>query len=286
MAILSFLRRSRAASASVLLGSVGFIATAGAFGACSKDASADAGKDAAAADAPARTPTYVAEVLGSWPHDPDAYTQGLLLQDGHMFESTGLVGKSSIREVELQSGRVIRKRDVGEPYFGEGIVIMGDDLYEITWQSGVAFVYDAKTFAPKKQFKYEGEGWGLTTDGTSIVMSDGTAAIRYRDPKTFAVTKTITVTDHGTPVTQLNELEWVKGEIWANVYQTDNIARIDPTTGTVTGWIDLAGLLPMLDRTGKEDVLNGIAYDAKADRYFVTGKLWPKLYEIRLKKRS
>lgn len=284
MTVLSLLRRSRAAS----VFAVGLFAVATGFAACNKEASGSgaAKEQSGGSDAPARTPTYVAEVLQSWPHDPDAYTQGLLFQEGKLFESTGLVGKSSIREVELTSGRVLRKKDLPQPYFGEGIAIVGNDLFEITWTSGEAFVYDAKTFEKKGQFKYEGEGWGLTTDGTSIVMSDGTAAIRFRDPKTFAVTRSITVTDHGTAVPQLNELEWVKGEIWANVYQTDQIARIDPATGNVTGWIDLAGLLPLIDRTGKEDVLNGIAYEPKTDRYFVTGKLWPKMYEIRLKKRS
>lgn len=287
MAILSSLRRSRLAGAAIVLGCVGFLSV-GAFAACGKDAPAadTGGMDSATSDAPARTPTYVAEVVATYPHDPEAYTQGLLFEGEQLYESTGLVDHSSIREVDLKSGRVIRKHDLPGPYFGEGIVIMGENLYEITWTSGEAFLYDAKTFTKKGKFKYEGEGWGLTTDGNSIVMSDGTAAIRFRDPKTFAVTKSITVTDHGTPVTQLNELEWVKGEIWANVYQTDQIARIDANTGAVTGWIDLTGLLPRLDRTGKEDVLNGIAYLAKGDRYFVTGKLWPKLYEIRLKKRS
>ncbi len=285
MAILSSLRRSRA----VPLVAVGFFAVATGFAACNKEASgsgAGADQTRGGEAPPVRTPTYIAEVLQSWPHDTEAYTQGLLFDNGKLFESTGLVGKSSIREVDLVSGRVLRRKDVPEPYFGEGIVIVGNDLFEITWTSGEAFVYDAKTFEKKTQFKYEGEGWGLTTDGTSIVMSDGTAAIRFRDPKTFAVTRSITVTDNGTPVPQLNELEWVKGEIWANVYQSDQIARIDPATGHVTGWIDLAGLLPLIDRTGKEDVLNGIAYDAKTDRYIVTGKLWPKMYEIRLKKRS
>ena len=171
------------------------------------------GKDAPAAEAstvssatPARTPTYVATVVQAWPHDPEAFTQGLVWDNGQMFESTGQVGKSSIREVELNSGRVLRKRDVPEPYFGEGIVLLGGSLYEITWRSGVAFVYDAKTFAPTREFKYDGEGWGLATDGQSIIMSDGTAMLRWRDPATFAVQKSIMVSDHGTPVTQLNEL--------------------------------------------------------------------------------
>jgi len=283
MTVLSSFRRSRV----LPLALVALVAVSGGFAACSKDATdADGGKEPGIGTLPPRTPTYVAEVVSAYPHDPDAYTQGLFFDGNTLYESTGLVDKSSVREVELASGRVIRKYDLPGPYFGEGIVLMGNDLIEITWQSGVAFVYDAKTFAKKGEFKYEGEGWGLTTDSTSIVMSDGSAVIRFRDPKTFAVTRSITVSDHGTPVPQLNELEWVKGEIWANVYQTDQIARIDPATGTVTGWIDLSGLLPNIDRTGKEDVLNGIAYQVKGDRIFVTGKLWPKMYEIRLKQRS
>ncbi len=285
MALLSAFRRSRTSSAAVVIGALSLVASVGAFGACSQEAPA-AGSANSESSAPARTPTYVADVLQSWPHDPEAYTQGLVWDDGRLYESTGLVGKSSIREVELTTGRVIRKHDLPDPYFGEGIVIIGDDLWQITWTSGVAFLYDAGTFTQRAIFRYEGEGWGLATDGTSIIMSDGTPTIRFRDPKTFAEQRTISVSDHGTPVTQLNELEWVKGEIWANVYQSDQIARIDPATGNVTGWIDLAGLLPRLERQGDEDVLNGIAYDPKADRYFVTGKLWPRLYEIRLKQRS
>ncbi len=255
------------------------------LGACGREApAAEAGTLANVA--PARTPTYVAKVVQSWPHDPDAFTQGLVWDNGRLFEGTGQVGKSSIREVELTTGRVIRKRDVPEPYFGEGIVLLRDKLYELTWRSGVAFVYDVKTFEPIKQFKYDGEGWGLATDGTSIIMSDGSAVLRWRDPQTFAEQKALTVTDHGTPVSQLNELEWVKGEIWANVWQSDQVARIDPKTGNVTGWIDLTGILPAMDRRGSEDVLNGIAYDPKGDRLFVTGKLWSRLFEITLKQRS
>ncbi len=287
MAILSALRRSRAAAVAVLVGSVGFIATAGAFGACGKDVPpADQGAMADTATTVARTPTFGFEVVASYPHDRTAFTEGLFIHDGRLFESTGEVGKSNIREVDLTSGRVLRKRDLAPPYFGEGIVIFGDKLFELTWTSGKAFVYDWKTFTPTGEFTYEGEGWALTTDGTSLIMSDGTPVIKWRDPKTFAVQKSITVTDHGTDVKALNELEWIKGELWANVWQSDQIARIDPVTGMVTGWIDLAGLLPAMDRVGTEDVLNGIAYDAAKDRYFVTGKNWPKLFEIRLKRRS
>ncbi|MES2522530.1 MAG: glutaminyl-peptide cyclotransferase [Gemmatimonadota bacterium] len=262
-----------------------------AFTACNSDAPGDDTVSASpdgtpAAAAPARTPVFVADVVQEWPHDPTAFTQGLVWHEGRLFEGTGQEGKSSIREVELRTGRVLRRHDLEQKYFGEGIVLLGDDLYQITWTSGVAFVYDWKTFAPKRQFKYDGEGWGLTTDGTSIIMSDGSATLRYRDPATFAIQKSITVRDKGKTVPKLNELEWVKGEIWANVWESDQIARIDPATGNVTGWIDLAGILPKMDRTGNEDVLNGIAYDASGDRLFVTGKLWSKLYEIKLKQRS
>lgn len=285
MAILSALRRSRAAAAAVLLGAVGFIATAGAFGACGADAPRADGAVTDSTSMP-RTPAYTFEVVTVHPHDPGAFTQGLLWHDGRLFESTGEVGTSNIREVDLKTGRVIRQRDLAAPHFGEGIVIFGDKLYQITWKTNKAFVYDWKTFAPTGEFTYEGEGWGLTTDGTSLIMSNGSPTLAWRDPKTFAVRKSLEVTDNGTPVNALNELEWVKGEIWANVWQSEQIARIDPTTGKVTGWIDLTGILPSLDRTGAEDVMNGIAYDADADRYFVTGKKWSKLYEIRLKRRN
>lgn len=285
MAILTALRRSRAAAVAVLLGAVGFIATAGAFGVCGKAAPA---ADSATTDSlrDGRTPTYAFDVVTSYPHDPAAFTQGLQWYNGRLFESTGEVGTSGIREVDLTTGRVIRKRDLAPPHFGEGIVIIGDRLTQITWKSGKAFVYDWKTFAPTGEFSYDGEGWGLTTDGASIIMSDGTSSLTWRDPKTFAVQKSLGVTDHDTPVTQLNELEWVQGEIWANVWQSDQVARIDPATGRVVGWIDLAGILSAMDRTGSEDVLNGIAYDAAGDRYFVTGKKWSRLFEIKLKRRS
>ena len=282
---------TRRALARVLL----LAAAAGALGGCEREgraaqgtlADAEASADPAANAAPARTPADVADVVQAWPHDPNAFTQGLVWHEGRMFEGTGQEGKSNIRETELQTGRVIRKRDLDKKYFGEGIVILGDKLYQITWTSERAFVYDWRTFEPTgEQFTYEGEGWGLATDGTSLIMSNGTSSIVYRDPKTFAVTRQFTVTDKGQPVTHLNELEWVKGELWANVWQSDQIARIDPATGNVTAWLDLAGLLPKDERTGNEDVLNGIAYDAVGDRVFVTGKLWAKLYEIRLRQRS
>lgn len=289
MALLSAMRRSRSAAVVVLLGSLGFVATAGAFGACGKEApAADSASNGAATTTPAstRTPTYGFEVVNSYPHDTGAFTEGLLIHQGKMFESTGEVGKSNIREVDLASGRVLRKRDLPEPYFGEGIIIFDDKIIELTWQHEKAFVFDVSTFKPAGEFKFDGDGWALTTDGTSLIMSNGTPKLRFRDPKTFAVRDSITVTDNGTEVKSLNELEWVKGEIWANIWQSDQVARIDPKTGKVTGWIDLAGLLPARDRTGGEDVLNGIAYDAVNDRIYVTGKNWPKLYEIKLKRRS
>jgi len=287
MAILSSMRRSRTASAVILFGTVAFVSTAGAFGACGGDrGAASAASGDTSGTVAARTPTYSFDVVQSYPHDPGAFTQGLVWHDDRLFESTGQVGQSDIREVELTSGRVIRKHELEAPHFGEGIALLGDKLFEITWTTGKAFVYDWKTFTRTGQFTYEGEGWGLTTDGTAIIMSNGTSSLAWRDPATFAVQKTITVSDHGTPVSQLIELEWVMGEIWANIWQSEQIARIDPATGNVIGWIDLAGILPSIDRTGKEDVMNGIAYDAARDRLFVTGKLWSKLYEIKLKQRS
>lgn len=297
MAILSALRSTRTAAAAVLLAAVGFIATAGAFGACGKnapaadgtsmDGAAPGGASTTASDSSgsARTPMYGFEIVASYPHDTGAFTEGLFIHEGRLFESTGEVGRSNIREVDLVSGRVLRKHDLAEPYFGEGTIIFGDKLIELTWQHEKAFVYDWKTFKPTGEFKYEGEGWALTTDGTSLIMSNGTPVIAWRDPKTFAIQKSITVTDHGNEVKSINELEWIKGEIWSNVWQSDQIARIDPATGKVLGWIDLSGILPSMDRTGKEDVLNGIAYDAAKDRIFVTGKNWPKLFEIKIKKK-
>ena len=284
MPFLRTLRSSRAALMALLVGTFGLVGTAGAFGGCGPDAA----NDQRSGEAPVtRTPTYAFEVVATYPHDPKAFTQGLQWHQGRLFESTGQVGTSGIREVELTSGRVLREQALEAPHFGEGIVILGPTLFQITWQSGQAFTYDWNTFRRgSATFRYDGEGWGLTTDGTSVIMSNGTPSLVWRNPKTFAVERTVTVSDHGTPVTQLNELEWVKGEIWANVWQSDQIARINPATGEVTGWIDLQGILPALDRTGSEDVLNGIAYDAAGDRIFVTGKLWPKLFEIRIRQRS
>jgi glutamine cyclotransferase len=230
---------------------------------------------------PARTPHYTYTVVHTYVHDPAAFTQGLEYADGFLYEGTGLNGRSSIRKVKLETGEVIQQRQVGSEHFGEGITLFKSDLYELTWQSHIAFQYDRTTFAPKRTFSYPGEGWGLTHDDSSLVMSDGSATLRFLDPATFAERRRLTVTEGGVPVMRLNELEYVKGQIFANVWQTERIARIDPASGRVVGWIDLDGLLSAADRHGV-DVLNGIAYDAKGDRLFVTGKLWPKLFEIKI----
>jgi glutamine cyclotransferase len=231
-------------------------------------------------------PEYTFEIVHTYPHDPMAFTQGLLYLNGVLYEGTGLNEQSSIRKVKLETGEVLQKRDVPGEYFGEGIVNWKDRLLELTWQAHRGFIYNLGTFAPQGEFSYPGEGWGLTQDGKRIIMSDGSPQIRFWDPESLKETGRITVTDEGRPVPELNELEWVKGEIYANVWQTDRIARIDPASGKVVGWIDLTGLLRPADRTELTDVLNGIAYDAAGDRLFVTGKRWPKLFEIRLIKKS
>jgi glutamine cyclotransferase len=231
-------------------------------------------------------PEYTYEVVHTYAHDPLAFTQGLVYADGFLYEGTGLEEQSSIRKVALETGDVLQKRDLPGQYFGEGIVIWKDRLIEITWKSQVGFIYDLNTFGPEGGFEYPGEGWGLTQDGNHIIMSDGTAELRFWNPDTLKETGRVTVTDEGEPVRELNELEWVKGEIYANVWQTNRIARINPDSGKVVGWIDLTGLLSPADQNSQTDVLNGIAYDAKGDRLFVTGKRWPKLFEIRLIKKS
>ena len=229
---------------------------------------------------------YGYEVVNTYPHDPGAFTQGLFWLDGRLYESTGQVGNSGIRRVRLETGQVEQKRDLPEPYFGEGIVNWNDRILELTWQHQKGFQYDLKTFEPKGEWAYTGEGWGLTQDGRRIIMSDGTNELRFLDPNTLKETGRVKVTFMGQPIGNLNELEYVKGEVWANVWQTDVIVRIDPATGFVVGRILLTDLLKAADRTGSEDVLNGIAYDAAADRIFVTGKKWPKLYEIKLVERQ
>ena len=235
------------------------------------------------ADAAAPAAHYTYEVVRSWPHDRGAFTQGLLVRNGSLLESTGLNGRSSLREVELATGRVLKQVPVAREYFAEGLAVIGDRAFQLTWQTQRGFVYDADTFRRLGEFTYEGEGWGLTTDGTQLVLSDGTNRLRFLDPKTFAVVRTVNVTLDGVPLGRLNELEWINGEVFANVWQTDTVVRIDPATGKVRGVIDFSGLLPAAERAPDTDVLNGIAYDPATGRLLVTGKHWPKLYEVRLK---
>jgi glutamine cyclotransferase len=223
-------------------------------------------------------------VVKSYPHDRYAFTQGLQYVDGVLYEGTGLYGRSSIRKVKLETGEVVQSREVPAQYFGEGITVLNSEIYQLTWQSGLAFVYDRATLAPRRTFRYPGEGWGLTTDGVALIMSDGTDTLRFIDPATFKERRRVKVRAGGTAVRDLNELEHVTGEILANVWMTDRIVRIDPKTGRATGWIDLSGLLPARERT-PDAVLNGIAYDAIGERLFVTGKLWPRIFEIRVLKK-
>lgn len=240
---------------------------------------------------PATVPTYTYEIVKTFPHDRRAFTQGLIFHDGALYEGTG--GKpdrgdafaSSLRKVEIETGKVLQKYDMPPEFFGEGITMMNGKIYQLTWQEKTGFVYDAADFKLLKEFRYAGEGWGLTHDGTNLFMSDGTHVIRVVEPENFQTVRTIVVKDErGQPIMKLNELEYVKGEIWANVWETGFIARIDPASGNLLGRIDLNKLADQeLQASDTADVLNGIAYDEAADRIFVTGKLWPRLYEIKIK---
>jgi glutamine cyclotransferase len=221
-------------------------------------------------------------VVHTYSHDPEAYTQGLVFVDGHLYESTGLNGRSSLRMVDLETGRVLQRATVPSQYFAEGLAPWGSTLIQLTWRSHVVFVYDRFSFRLLRTMQYPGEGWGLTEDGKNLILSDGTATLHFLDPQTLREVRRIEVKDRGSPVAQLNELEYVRGEIYANVWHTDRIARISPATGQVLGWIDLTGLLSPDEVSDPEAVLNGIAYDAVRNRLFVTGKLWPKLFEIKV----
>lgn len=223
------------------------------------------------------------EIVHTYPHDSRAFTQGLLYVDGHLYESTGLRGQSSIRMLDLNTGRVLQKYDLPADYFGEGLTDWGSTLVQLTWQAHKGFVYDRFSFALLRTFAYDGEGWGLTHDDKQLIMSDGTSYLRFLDPKTFHQTRRIHVTTpSGEEIPDLNELEYVRGEIYANIWHSDRIARISPKTGKLLGWIDLGGLRDASTTSNPDAVLNGIAYDAKDNRLFVTGKLWPKLYEIKV----
>lgn len=226
---------------------------------------------------------YGYQVVRSYPHDPQAFTQGLIARDGVLFESTGLNGRSSLRKVRLETGEVLQRTSVDARYFAEGLTDWGNRLIQLTYTTKVGFVYDLASFTLQRTFDYTGQGWGLTHDTRRLIMSDGTSALRFLDPETFGETGRVTVTDQGKPIENLNELEWVQGQIFANVWLTDRIAIISPDSGRVAAWLDLAGIRGPV-RSGSDDVLNGIAYDAARDRLFVTGKLWPRLFEIRIKR--
>ena len=230
--------------------------------------------------------TYGFEVVNRLPHDPRAYTQGLLYHKGYFYESTGLYGESSLRKVDPQSGWLHRTKPLSPRYFGEGLALVRGVLVQLTWKAGKAFVYNSDNFEPLREFSYNTEGWGLTFDGRSLVMSDGSERLYFRDPTSFRLEKTLTVTDNGRAVHYLNELEFIEGEIWANVYQSFDVVRIDPESGYVLSRIDFTGILSPQDRNGREDVLNGIAYDPESKRIFVTGKRYSHIYEIRLREPS
>ena len=223
---------------------------------------------------------YTYKVVRTYPHDRGAFTEGLMYLDGVMYESTGITGKSSLRKVELETGKVLQQVDLAPEYFGEGMTVLHGKIYQLTWKHHLGFVYDLATFKQLGKFRYTGEGWGLTTDGQSLIMSDGSNVIRFIDPNSFAVTRTIAVALRGDPLDQLNELEYVDGKILANVWRTPSIVSINPKDGTIDKVIDLMGILPIDERTPATDVLNGIAYDPEHHRLFVTGKYWPKLFEI------
>ena len=228
---------------------------------------------------PAPVQSY--KVVATFPHDTTSFTQGLVFADGELYESTGLAGESTLRRVEITTGKTLQRINVPAQYFAEGLALVGDELLQLTWQHHLGFVYDRKTFQQKRTFPYNTEGWGIAYDGVShLVMSDGSDTLNFLDPKTLAVTKTMRVQDAGRPIRNLNELEWIEGEIWVNVWQTDRIARISPNTGEVNAWIDLSSLYPRAQRMPPADELNGIAYDKATRRIFITGKKWPRLYQI------
>jgi glutamine cyclotransferase len=230
----------------------------------------------------AATPEYTFKIVNVFPHDPAAFTQGLAYHDGFFYEGTGLNGRSSLRKVRLQTGEVVQKTDLAPAFFGEGIAIFNDKIVQLTWQSQIGFVYDLNSFRLLRQFSYPGEGWGLATGGNELFMSDGSDEIRVLDAATLKEKRRIKVRDGDAPVTELNELEIVEGQIFANVWKTNRIARISPRTGKVLGWIDLEGILSPMYLREQNAVLNGIAYDPAGKRLFVTGKLWPSIFEIKV----
>ncbi len=254
---------------------------------CGKSASSDSGQAPYIESEPGRaerpsTPRFSFKIVRIYPHDPQAFTQGLVFADGYIYESTGQNGRSSLRQVDLETGEVLRIRHLNERYFGEGIALFDGKVVQLTWLSNIGFVYDRDSFKLLREFPYGTEGWGITFDGKRLIVSDGTATLHFWDPQKLKETGRVVVKDRGAPVNQLNELEFVKGKIYANVWQSNSIAQIDPETGNVVAWIDLDELWAYVDTSRPVDVLNGIAYDAANDRLFVTGKLWPGLFEIEL----
>lgn len=225
--------------------------------------------------------SMVAEIVASYPHDSNAFTQGLAIHEGRLFEGTGQYGESTLREVALETGGVLRVARLSREYFGEGITIMGDRVFQLTWQKGIGAVYELESFEVIETFRYDGEGWGLTHDGSLLILSDGTATLRFLDPDSFEVVREIDVIGPNGPIRRLNELEYIRGEVWANVWYEDIIVRIDPDTGAVSGIVDLSAVYPAALRD-REEVANGIAYDPSEQKIYVTGKYWPRIYEIRL----
>src|SRR5271168_1188486 len=234
------------------------------------------------ASAGAAAPILGYKVVAEFPHSTESYTEGFLYLDGLFYEGTGIAGRSALLAIQPETGKPVQKRELAPQYFGEGIVDWGANIYQWTWKSQICFVYDRMTLRPIKQFTYTGEGWGMTRNATELITSDGTATLRFRNPETFKETRHIVVKDGARTIDQLNELEYIKGEIYADVWHSDRIARISPRDGHVIGWVDLTGLLPSDQKVNDESVLNGIAYDAKQDRLFVTGKQWPTIFEIKI----
>ncbi|MDP1798545.1 MAG: glutaminyl-peptide cyclotransferase [Planctomycetaceae bacterium] len=231
------------------------------------------------------TPVETVRVIASYPHDPDAFSQGLIMADGVLYEGTGTFGASSLRQVDLKTGRVERIVPLDQEYFGEGITLVDNKIFQLTWKNRLGIIYDRETLAPQSSFRYSGEGWGLTTDGKELILSDGTSYLRFISLDKFDVVRRVQVRSSQGAIDKLNELEYVDGEIYANIWYSDRIARISPKTGEVLGWIDLSNLYPARQRPSREHVLNGIAYDAKEKQLYVTGKNWPKLYQVEVVKR-
>jgi glutamine cyclotransferase len=264
--------------ARVLVGVTTFVMACGG----DKQAPVAGAADTARRAIPTSTPTFLAQIVHQYPHDATAFTEGFEWHDGALYEGTGIVGQSGVRRTELATGAMLKYVELPAPHFGEGVTVYHGTLYELTWKDGTGFKYDARTFAPRGRFTYTGEGWGLTHDEHSLIMSDGTSVLRFLDPTTLKVQRTLAVTADGMSVPRLNELERIHGELWANLWQSSNIARIDPATGKVIAWVDLTPLTSEIAAGDTIDVANGIAYDSAADRIFVTGKLWRSVYEIRV----